>query len=130
MQRGVLGLLADGAIRNLAGIRSTGLPVFFSAAAPPPSISGLVFAGWPKPIGCGGVAVVPGDIIVADKDDVVVLPAAIAPDVAEEVIEQERTEGWIMEEVRLGRPLPGLYPMNDQARTRYESWKQDKGTLE
>lgn len=130
MRRGVLGLVADGVIRDLAGVRSTGLPVFCSGVAAPASISGLVFAGWQQPIGCGGVAVIPGDIIVADEDGAVVVPAAIAEEVAAEAMEQERTESWIMGEVKLGHPLPGLYPMNDQTRVRYESLKQNKGTLE
>src|SRR5690606_16733058 len=75
-RRGVAALVSDGAVRDLAGVLSTGLPVWASGAAAPPSVAGLTFVDWQQPIGCGGVAVFPDDVIVADQDGAVVIPAA------------------------------------------------------
>src|SRR3954447_26136603 len=93
-------------------------------AATPPSVASLYFVGWQEPVGCGGVGVFPDDIIVTDDDGAVVIPAAIAAEVAEIAVEQERLEGWIMGEVGRGVSLPGLYPPNDETRARYE---RDRG---
>ena len=62
----------------------------------------------------------PDDIIVADDDGAVVIPAAIAAEITEVAVERERLEGWIMNEVGRGVPLPGLYPPNEETRARYE----------
>jgi regulator of RNase E activity RraA len=87
-------------------------------------VAGLTFVGWQEPIGCGGVAVFPDDIVVVDQDGAVLIPAALLPDVLAEAPEQERTEAWIMKEVESGTPLPGLYPMNDETKARYAAAKQ------
>ena len=73
-RRGVAGIVSDGPMRDVAGIRAVDIPVWCSGVAAPPSIAALWFAGWQEPIGCGGVAVFPDDIIVADDDGAVVLP--------------------------------------------------------
>jgi regulator of RNase E activity RraA len=122
--RGVAGLVTDGALRDAAGVAEVGFPVWCSGIAAPPSISGLTFVGWQEPIGCGGVAVFPGDVVVADGDGAAVIPAALVPHVVETAPEQERLEGWLMEEVRAGKALPGLYPPDAEARARYEAWKK------
>src|SRR5690606_34247478 len=101
-------------------VRSTGLAVWSQGAAAPPSVAGLTFVNWQEPIGCGGVAVFPDDIIVADDDGAVVIPKALAAEVAELGPEQERLEAWIMAEVAKGTPLPGLYPPNAETKQRYE----------
>jgi regulator of RNase E activity RraA len=67
-KRGVLGAVSDGPVRDLAAIRDLGFPVFCGGSAAPPSIAGLVFAGWQEPVGCGGVAVLPGDVVIGDED--------------------------------------------------------------
>ncbi|HZH52990.1 MAG TPA: ribonuclease activity regulator RraA [Microvirga sp.] len=120
-KRGVTALVTDGVVRDAAGVDGTGLPVWCSGAAAPPSVAGLTFVGWQEPIGCGGVAVFPDDVIVADGDGVVAIPAAMVEDVAKAAVEQERLELWIMREVEKGVPLPGLYPPNAETRARYEA---------
>ncbi|HEY9550190.1 MAG TPA: ribonuclease activity regulator RraA, partial [Kiloniellaceae bacterium] len=70
---------------------------------------------------CGGVAVFPDDLIVADRDGAVVVPKDLVAEVAELGLEQERLEGWIMKEVQNGGRLPGLYPINEENRARYEA---------
>ena len=123
-ERGVAALVTDGVLRDVEGVLSTSLPVFCSGAAAPPSVAGLTFVAWQQPIACGGVAVYPNDIIVADQDGAVLIPAAYLGQVLDEAPEQERMEGWIMDQVtQHGATLPGLYPMNDETKARYQAWK-------
>jgi regulator of RNase E activity RraA len=123
-RRGVAGLVTDGAVRDLAGVLGTGLPIWCRGSAAPPSIAGLTFVNWQEPIACGGVAVFPGDFIVADTDGVVLIPTALVDFVIELAPEQERLEGWIMQEVLAGASLPGLYPPNVESKKRYEATKR------
>lgn len=120
--RGVAALVTDGAVRDLAGVLGAGLPVWCQGAAAPPSVAGLTFVNWQEPIGCGGVAVFPDDVVVADADGAVLIPAALLDEVAAAAAEQERLEGWILSEVQRGVPLPGLYPANAETQARYEAW--------
>src|SRR5688572_1975138 len=76
-KRGVGALVTDGVMRDVAGVLGTGLPVWCQGAAAPPSVAGLTFVNWQEPIGCGGVAVFPDDVVVADADGAVVIPAAL-----------------------------------------------------
>lgn len=119
--RGVAALVTDGVVRDLEGVLATSLPVWARGTAAPPSVAGLTFVGWQQPVGCGGVAVFPDDLIVADRDGAVVLPQALAAAIAAEAAEQERMEAWIMAEVGRGAVLPGLYPMDAATRARYEA---------
>ncbi len=121
--RGVAALVTDGVVRDLAGVLGTGLPVWCSGAAAPPSVAGLTFVAWNEPIGCGGVAVFPDDVVVADDDGAVLIPAALLADVLAEGPEQERMEAWILKEVESGQKLPGLYPMNAETKARYDAGK-------
>lgn len=122
--RNVTALITDGVVRDLAGVLDTRLPVWCAGAAAPPSVAGLTFADWQLPIGCGGVAVFPNDVIVADDDGAVVIPQKFVDEVKAEAVEQERMEAWIMGEIGRGVPLPGLYPMNAETRARYEASKK------
>jgi regulator of RNase E activity RraA len=123
-KRGVTALVTDGVVRDVHGVLGTGLPVWCSGAAAPSSVTGLTFVAWQQPIACGGVAVFPGDVVVADDDGAVLIPAALLDHVLAEAPEQERFEGWIMEEVNKGAPLPGLYPPNAENKARYEASKK------
>lgn len=124
-KRGVAALITDGVIRDAAGVLQTELPVWCSGVAAPPSVAGLTFVGWQQPIGCGGVAIFPDDVIVTDDDGAVVIPAAFLDEVLSDAPEQERAEAWIMRQVDEGAALPGLYPMNAETKTRYERAKED-----
>ena len=123
-KRGVAALVSDGVIRDLAGVLGTTLPVWCQGAAAPASVNGLTFVGWQEPIGCGGVAVMPNDVIVADGDGAVVIPAALVAEVVDAAVEQERLEGWIMREVDAGVALPGLYPPNETTKGRFDAWSK------
>ncbi len=117
----VAALVTDGVVRDMAGVLGTGLPVWCSGAAAPPSVAGLTFVDWQQPIGCGGVAVFPSDVIVVDDDGAVLIPQALLDDVLAASVEQERLEGWIMKQVEQGHPLPGLYPPNAENLARYKA---------
>ncbi|MCB4822049.1 ribonuclease activity regulator RraA [Roseicella aerolata] len=124
MKRGVTALVTDGCVRDVAGVTGTNMPVWCRGGAAPPSVAGLTFVGWQEPIGCGGVAVFPGDIIVVDDDGAVCIPQALLEEVVKGGPEQERLEAWIVSKVEQGETLPGLYPPNAENKARYEAEKQ------
>ena len=123
-KREVAALITDGVVRDLAGVLGTGLPVWCQGTAAPASVNGLTFVNWQQPIGCGGVAVLPNDVIVVDDDGAVCVPQALLADVVALATEQERLEAWIMTEVERGVPLPGLYPPDAATKARYEQSKK------
>jgi regulator of RNase E activity RraA len=121
MKRGVTALVTDGVVRDVAGVNGTNMPVWCRGGAAPPSVAGLTFVGWQEPIGCGGVAVFPGDVIICDEDGAVCIPRAFVDEVAATGEEQERLEAWIVGKVEAGEKLPGLYPPNAENKARYEA---------
>jgi len=121
-KRGVACLVTDGVIRDMDGVVGTGLPVWCQGSASPASVASLTFVNWQEPIACGGVAVFPNDIVVVDTDGAVLIPAGLLDAVVEAAVEQERLEGWIMNEVNNGAELPGLYPPDEANKARYEAW--------
>jgi regulator of RNase E activity RraA len=123
-KRGVTALVTDGAVRDLEGVLGTDLPVWCQGVAAPPSVAGLTFVNWQEPIGCGGVAVFPGDLVVVDTDGAVLIPEKLVAEVAAQAPEQERFEAWVMTEIDKGAALPGLYPPNAETKARYEATKR------
>lgn len=124
VKRRVAALVTDGVVRDISGVLDTGLPVWCQGAAAPPSVAGLTFVNWQEPVGCGGVAVFPDDVVVADTDGAVVIPAALLGEVVTAAFEQEKLETWIMNEVQNGAALPGLYPPDAANNARYEASKK------
>src|SRR5690349_24008645 len=122
-KRNVAALVTDGVLRDRVGVLASALPVWCAGVAAPASVNGLTFVGWQEPIGCGGCAIFPGDIIVCDDDGAVVIPQDLLAFVPEEGAEHERMEGFIVSEVERGAKLPGLYPMNEETKARYTAWK-------
>jgi regulator of RNase E activity RraA len=123
-QRQVAALVTDGVIRDVAGVLETELPIWCSGIAAPPSVTGLTFVAWQEPIACGGVAVFPNDVIVIDDDGAVLIPADLVDEMVATAPEQENLESWIMEQVKRGVALPGLYPPNEENKARYEQSKK------
>lgn len=119
---GARAVVSDGPMRDVAGIDPLGLPIFCTGAAALPSIAGHWFADWQRPVACGGVTVVPGDIIVADRDGAVVLPRALAAEVADAAPAQEHFEAFAQAKVTAGAPVTGLYPPNEATQREYERW--------
>jgi regulator of RNase E activity RraA len=124
VQRGVAGLVTDGAMRDLEGVKKTGLPVWCAGISAAPSIAHLTFIGWQQPVGCGGVAVFPNDVVVADQDGAVVVPQAMIDAVIVASKEAEALDEWIHREVLAGKPLPGLYPPDQETLARYERFRE------
>ncbi|MGY3117983.1 regulator of RNase E activity RraA [Bradyrhizobium sp. S3.14.4] len=120
MKRGVTALVTDGVVRDVEGVLGTNLPVWCDGYAAPPSVAGLTFVGWGEPIGCGGVAVFPNDIVVADQDGCVLIPQAMLDHVLNEGVEQERMEAWIVKrgEQRRGAAGPLSHERRNQGALR------------
>ena len=110
-KRGVSGVVTDGAVRDRNGLMAIGLPIWTVGITAPPPATHLMLVEWQTPIGCGGVAVFPDDIIVADADGVIVIPSALAADIAAAGLEQERLDEWQMEQIKRGISLSALAPM-------------------
>jgi regulator of RNase E activity RraA len=125
-KRNVTALVTDGAMRDKTGVLMSGLPVWCAGVAAPASVNGLTFVNWNEPIGCGGVAIFPGDIVVTDDDGAVVIPKDLLEFVTHEGAEHELYESWVFSEVEKGVKLPGLYPPNDDAKARYAAWRNAK----
>lgn len=126
--RGVSALVTDGVIRDVSGVVSTQLPVWCQGTAAPPSVAGLTFVNWQEPVACGGVAVYPDDVVVADDDGVVLIPALLLDDVVALAVDQEHLESWIMQEVQNGASLPGLYPPNAETKARYDRFRSESSS--
>ena len=120
-KRGVAALITDGVVRDVVGVVDTGLPVWCRGTAAPASVAALTFVGWQDPVACGGVAVFPNDVVVADTDGAVLIPAALLEEVVELAARKERFEEWVLQEVESGATLPGLYPPNAETKARYEA---------
>jgi 2-keto-4-pentenoate hydratase/2-oxohepta-3-ene-1,7-dioic acid hydratase in catechol pathway/regulator of RNase E activity RraA len=119
--RGAAGIVTDGAVRDHDAVAATGIPVYSSGAHP--AVLGRKHVPWDTDltISCGGATVQPGDIIVGDSDGVIVIPPALAEEVADAALTQEESDAWVAARVAEGHPLDGLFPMNDQWRARYEA---------
>lgn len=127
-KRQVAALVTDGAMRDLAGVRNSGLPIWCNGIAAPPSVAGLTFVGWQEPIACGGVAIFPGDVIVVDGDGAVVIPTALLDTVLKMAPDTEMVDSWVLGEVEEGRKLMGLYPPNEAATAEYNAWRARQQT--
>ncbi len=123
--RGAPAFVSDGAVRDAAEIHPTGLNVYSTGTVAPPSIGALHYVGHSDTIGCGGVMVVPGDIVVCDGDGCVVVPAGLADEVAHDSLEQERFERFVQEKVKAGSAVTGLYPPDEATLADYANWQED-----
>ncbi|MGO2751011.1 MAG: fumarylacetoacetate hydrolase family protein [Pseudoclavibacter sp.] len=118
--RGAAGVVTDGGVRDYDAVVEIGLPVFSRGAHP--AVLGRRHVPWDVDvtIACGGATVQPGDIIVGDGDGVIVIPPALAQEVADAAFTQEAEDAWIAEQVADGHPIDGLFPMNADWRAKYE----------
>ncbi|HFD15975.1 MAG TPA: ribonuclease activity regulator RraA [Rhodospirillales bacterium] len=124
--RGVAGIVTDGGFRDTPAIARLGFPAYHRRPSAPtgPILHHAADVG--RPIGCGGVAVYPGDILVGDGEGVVVIPRHLAAEVAEEAAEMTLYEEWVAEQVRAGCALPGIYPATEESRRRFAAWRAGK----
>ena len=122
--RGVAGVVSDGGIRDAKGAAALLMPVFAAKPSAPTNLTKHHAIDIGLPISCGGVAVYPGDILVGDGDGVIVIPRHLATQVANDTIEMERFETFVLEEVRDGASIRGIYPPTDpETLVRFETWK-------
>jgi regulator of RNase E activity RraA len=126
MVRGVAGVVTDGGLRDSTTIDKMPWPAYCAARSAPLNLVRHHAVDSQLPIGCGGVAVYPGDIVVGDGDGVVVIPAKIANEVAEEAANQTIFEDWVEAKVNAGRSIFGLYPPSPETRAEFEAWKKKK----
>ncbi len=97
------------------------MPAFCAAPSAPTNLTRHQALDLNVPIGCGSVAVFPGDIAVGDGDGVMIIPAEMVDEIADEAAVMEEYEAWVLEQVKNGESIIGLYPMNDDTRSRYEA---------
>lgn len=119
MVRGCAGVVTDGGLRDADEIADLAIPAFCASPSAPTNLTKHRAVDINVPIGCGTAPVFPGDIIVGDGDGAIVIPRGIAEELAEEVARQESLESFILDEIRGGRPLPGVYPPNEATLERY-----------
>ena len=124
MVRGAAGIVTDGGLRDSPDIARMEFPAYAASAAAPANITHHHAVDFNVPIGCGGVPVYPGDILVGDGEGVVVIPADLAEGVAQEAVAMTGYEDWAEAQVRAGRALPGLYPASEASRAEYAAWAE------
>jgi regulator of RNase E activity RraA len=127
-QRGVAALVTDGSVRDSPTIAGLAMPVYTTAVSATTNLVLHHAVEQQVPIGCGGVPVFPGDVLVGDAEGVVVIPRHLAAEVAADAAEQERLEDFIMARVRDGAPLPGTYPPNAATLAAYRAHREREGT--
>jgi regulator of RNase E activity RraA len=125
--RGAAGFVTDGALRDTPAFRELELPSYIRA--PHATTSFVVHhpVEMNVPIGCAGVAVVPGDVIVGDAEGVVVIPVRVAEEVALDAYEQERKEEFFQEKIANGASILGVYPPNEETLAEFEAWRKQRG---
>jgi 2-keto-4-pentenoate hydratase/2-oxohepta-3-ene-1,7-dioic acid hydratase in catechol pathway/regulator of RNase E activity RraA len=123
LARGATGIVTDGGLRDVAAVARLEIPTYYRAAHP--AVLGRLHFPLEAnvPIGCGGALVMPGDVIVGDDDGVLVVPAALAEQVAHDALAQESREAWALERVKAGESVRGVYPLSEARRAEYEAWR-------
>lgn len=127
MVRGGGGIVTDGGFRDAATIGALDIPAYHNRPSSPTNLTLHEAIEINGPIACGDAAVFPGDIIVGDTDSVVVLPAEIADELAEEAAKMTEYEDFVVERVKAGHTITGLYPATDEENLRiFENWKKNR----
>ena len=123
---GAVGVVTDGAFRDNPIIAEIGIPAYAVAMNANTNKTIHHPSEIQVPVACGEVAVVPGDIIIGDGEGVVVVPTSIAEKVAEMAVAMEEKEDFLMEKIRAGASIVGIYPPDEKVLTEYEEWKRKK----
>ncbi len=126
MKRGVAGVVTDGGFRDSPEIATLSIPAYHNRPSPPTNLTLHQALDINVPIGCGDVAVFPGDVIVGDAEGVVVIPKEMAEDIANEAVEMTAFEDFVTEKVLEGRTILGLYPPTEEkSRTEFQVWRTE-----
>lgn len=120
--RGAAGIVTDGGVRDHDAVAAVGIPVYSAGAHP--AVLGRRHVPWDVDVAvaCGGTTVEPGDVVVGDRDGVVVIPPGLVEEVVDAALAQEEEDGWIAEQVAAGHAVDGLFPMNAQWRATFDAW--------
>lgn len=123
LARGASGIVTDGGLRDVDAVAELEIPTYYAAAHA--AVLGRLHFPLESnvPVACGGALVIPGDVIVGDGDGVLVIPAAMAEEVAADAFAQESREAWALERVKAGESVRGIYPLSDARREEYEAWR-------
>lgn len=128
MVRGVAGIVTDGGFRDSPEIAALAIPAYHSRPSAPTNLTLHQAIDIDVPIGCGDAPVFPGDVVVGDGEGVVVLPAHLAAELADEAVEMTAFENFVTEKVLEGRPILGLYPATEErTRTDFAAWRAANG---
>jgi regulator of RNase E activity RraA len=128
MVRGVAGIVTDGGFRDSPEIAELAIPAYHHRPSAPTNLTLHQALDINVPIGCGDVPVFPGDVVVGDGEGVIVIPAAIADEIATEAVEMTAFEDFVLSEVQGGRSILGLYPATDpQTKVDFEAWRKKHG---
>ena len=128
MKRGVAGVVTDGGFRDSPEIARLDIPAYHNRPSAPTNLTLHQALDINVPIGCGDVAVFPGDVVVGDAEGVIVIPAALADEIAAEAVEMTAFEDFVIEKVLEGRSILGLYPPTEEAsRKDFEAWRKARG---
>lgn len=128
MKRGVAGVVTDGGFRDSPEIAQLPFPAYHQRPSAPTNLTLHQALDINVPIGCGDAPVWPGDVVVGDGEGVVVIPAAIADDIAAEAVEMTAFEDFVSEKVHEGRSILGLYPPTDpKSVDEFAAWRRAKG---
>src|SRR5262252_6916814 len=128
MERGVAGVVTDGGFRDSADIARLGFPAYHQRPSAPTNLTLHQAIDINVPIGCGDAPVFPGDTILGDADGVIVIPASLADEIANETFEMTAFEDFVTEEVGKGRGIFGLYPATDEKTlTDFAAWRKANG---
>ena len=128
MVRGVAGVVTDGGFRDSHEIARLGIPTYHNRPAPPTNLTLHQAIDINVPIGCGDAPVFPGDVVVGDQEGVIVIPAHLADEIAEEAVEMTAFEDFVTEEVLKGRSILGLYPATEEkTHADFAAWRKAKG---
>ncbi|WP_138473501.1 ribonuclease activity regulator RraA [Poseidonocella sp. HB161398] len=126
MKRGGAGVVTDGGFRDAATIAELDIPAYHTRPSSPTNLTTNEAIAINEPIGCGDAPVFPGDIIVGDADCVIVIPAEIADEIAGEAVEMTAYEDFVVEQVKAGEPIIGLYPRVNEEKylPLFEAWRK------
>ncbi|HIC64909.1 MAG: ribonuclease activity regulator RraA [Paracoccus sp. (in: a-proteobacteria)] len=127
-QRGVAGVVSDGGVRDAAAIAALDMPAYFACPSAPTNLTLHEAVDINVPISCGDAPVFPGDVMLGDGDGVMVIPAHLADEIAEECTNMESYEDFVLEQVNAGAGIIGLYPATDDENlVKYDAWRERTG---
>ena len=127
-KRGAAGIVSDGGFRDAHGIGELAMPAYCAGPSAPTNLTLHEALDINVPIACGDAAVFPGDVLVGDRDGVMVIPAHLADEIAEECTGMETFEDFVLEEVEGGAPIIGLYPCTkEENQQKFDAWRKKTG---